>query len=79
MDSIDKMKSMAGILNESKYGIKFDVFKHPFKNQDRKVVDNDGRPICECPNQDLAKELAAIMSDFRKLREICERIMSLPK
>jgi len=65
-------------LNESKYGQKFDQYYGPFKNDNKKVKDKNGKELCECVNQDLAKELAHMLSDLKELRQISERIMSLP-
>lgn len=67
-------------LNESKYGYKFDQFKFPFKNDGTKIVkDSDGKEVCECRNVETAKELALLLSDVRKMREICERFITISK
>lgn len=81
MDFLKQLQYKSGIkqLNESKYGQKFDQFKLPFKHDGDKVKDNTGKEICECPNAALAKEMAALLSDIRKMREICERFISLSK
>ena len=65
-------------LNESKYGNKFDTYYGPFKHDNKKVRDKNGKELFECVNQDLAKELASLLSDYKQLRELCDRIISLP-
>jgi len=65
-------------LNESKYGNKFDQYYGPFKQDNKKVKDKNGKELCECANQELAKELAMLLTDIKQLREICEKIVSLP-
>ena len=77
MDDLAKLIATAGIVNESKYGYKFDQFKHPFKNDNKKILDSNNKFLCECSTGEMAKELAAILSDLHKMRELCDRMMSL--
>lgn len=79
MNELNKMRQYAGIINESRYGNKFDNFKTPFKNDGKKIYDGSGNYVCECSNIEFARELAHILSDIRKMREICEKFMTLPK
>lgn len=78
MSSIDNLKQLSGIINESKYGQKFNQFYGPFKNDNKKVKDKNGKELCECENADTAKELAAILTDIKQMRELCEKFASLP-
>jgi len=78
MENIDHLKRMSGIVNESKYGQKFDQFYAPFKSDDKKVKDKNGKELCECKDSQTAKELAALLTDIKQLRELCEKIVSLP-
>jgi hypothetical protein len=41
MENINDLKRMSGIVNESKYGQKFDQFHAPFKNDGKKVKDKN--------------------------------------
>lgn len=79
MNDIEDIKRMSGIINESKYGTKFDNLKAPFKSNGKKVMDDTSTVICECNTNEMAKEIANILGDIRKLRELCERLMTLPK
>lgn len=84
MNNLDQLKKMSGIiaeeqLNESKYGQKFDKFLGPFKNRGDKIFDKNEKFVAECSSTDMAKELAAILTDIRKMREICERFTSLSR
>jgi hypothetical protein len=83
MNNLDQLKKMSGIttetLVESKYGQKFDRFAHPFKNRGDKVLDKNDKFVAECDSTEMAKELAAILSDIKKMRELCERFMSLAR
>lgn len=79
MENLNQLKQMSGILNESKYGPKFDRFKTPFKVSNKDVVDKDSRHICECETNEMAKELCNILNDIRKMREICEKFISLAR
>ena len=65
------------VLTESKYGYRFDQFKPQFKNDQKKVVDANGKELCECKNADLAKELAAIFNDLLKMREAADKIVTI--
>lgn len=78
MSSIDNLKQLSGIINESKYGQKFNQYYGPFKNDNKKVKDKNGKELCECENADTAKELAAILTDIKQMRELCEKFASLP-
>lgn len=78
MNEITKLQYKSGIINESKYGYKLDQFYQPFKNDDKKVKDKNGKELCECKDVATAKELAQLMTDFKQLRELCEKIISLP-
>lgn len=64
-------------LTESKYGHKFDQFKPPFRTDQRKVIDTNGRELAEFPNIELAKEMAAILTDMMKMREAADKFTSL--
>jgi len=77
MDFIKTLQYNSGILNESKYGTKFDQFTGPFKVSGKEIKDNNGKEVCECKNADVAKELAAILTDIKQLRQLCEKIVSL--
>lgn len=83
MNNLDELKRISGItqetLTESKYGQKFDRFQTPFKNRGDKIFDKNDKFIAECDTTELAKEMAAILSDIKKMREICERFMSLSR
>lgn len=76
--SIDNLKHLSGIVNESKYGHKFNQFYGPFKNDGKKVKDKNSKELCECENADTAKELAAILTDIKQMRELCDKFVSLP-
>lgn len=78
MTDITNLQKMSGILHESKYGQKFDQFYGPFRQDDKKVRDKNGKELCECKNTEIAKELAAILTDIKQLRELCEKIVTLP-
>lgn len=78
MSTIENLKHLSGIVNESKYGQKFDQFYQPFKHEGKKVKDKNGKELCECQNAETAKELAALLTDIKQLRELCDRIISLP-
>lgn len=65
-------------LNESKYGQKFNQYYGPFRADGKKVKDKNSKEFCECENADLAKELAALLTDIKQMRELCEKFMSLP-
>jgi hypothetical protein len=81
MNNLDQLKKMSGIepetITESKYGPRFDRLTGPFKNRGDKVLDKNDKFVAECDSTELAKEMAAILSDIKKMREICERFMSL--
>lgn len=79
MDFIRELQKNSGIVNESKYGNKFDLFKLPFRNEGKNIKDADGKDIAECKNVETAKELTAILNDIRKMREICERMISMSR
>lgn len=83
MNNLDQLKKMSGIepetITESKYGSKFDRFQPPFKNRGDKIFDKNDKFIAECDSTEIAKELAAILSDIKKMREICERFMTLSR
>lgn len=78
MSTIYNLKRLSGIVSESKYGQNFNQFYGPFRNDDKKVKDKNGKELCECKNATTAKELAAILTDIKQLRELCEKIVSLP-
>lgn len=82
-DNIEQLRKMSGIvtapLNESKYGNRFDKFDSPFKNRGDKVLDKNEKFVAECDTAELAKELAAILTDIKKMREICDRFLSLAR
>lgn len=78
MSSIENLKHLSGIVNESKYGQKFNQYYGPFKHDGKKVKDKNGKELCECENADTAKELAAILTDIKQMRELCEKFTSLP-
>ena len=78
MENLNDLQKMSGILNESKYGQKFDKFHLPFKNDGKKVKDRNSKELCECTDAQTAKELAAILTDIKQMRELCEKIVSLP-
>lgn len=78
MDDINELKRVSGIVNESKYGQKFDQYHGPFKNDGDKVRDKNSKELCECKDAQTAKELAAILTDIKQLRELCQKIISLP-
>ena len=78
MENINDLKRMSGIVNESKYGQKFDQFYAPFKNDGKKVKDKNLKELCECQDIQTAKELAAVLTDIKQLRELCTKISSLP-
>jgi hypothetical protein len=78
MENINDLKRMSGIVNESKYGQKFDQFHAPFKNDGKKVKDKNLKELCECQDIQTAKELAAVLTDIKQLRELCTKISSLP-
>ena len=77
MENINDLKRMSGIVNESKYGQKFDQFHAPFKNDGKKVKDKNLKELCECQDIQTAKELAAVLTDIKQLRELCTKISSL--
>lgn len=83
MNNLDQLKKMSGIdqevLTESKYGPRFDKLVGPFKNNGDKIIDKNGKFVAECDTAELAKELAAVLSDIKKMREICEKFMSLAR
>lgn len=83
MNNLEQLKKMSGIepetITESKYGSKFDRFQPPFKNRSDKIFDKNDKFIAECDSTEIAKELAAILSDIKKMREICERFMTLSR
>ena len=74
---------MSGIetetLTESKYGTRLDKLAGPFKNRGDKILDKNDKFVAECDSTELAKELAAVLSDIKKMREICEKFMSLAR
>lgn len=80
MDIKKDLQEIYGIrkLNESKYGHKLDQYYGPFRADNKKVKDKNSKELCECVNQDLAKELAALLTDIKQLRELCDKIISLP-
>lgn len=78
METINDLQRMSGILNESKYGQKFNQFYGPFKHDGDKVRDKNGKELCECKNSETAKELAAVLTDIKALRELCDKIVTLP-
>jgi len=78
MENINDLKRMSGIVNDSKYGQKFDQFHAPFKNDGKKVKDKNLKELCECQDIQTAKELAAVLTDIKQLRELCTKISSLP-
>lgn len=78
METLHNLQRMSGILNESKYGQRFNQFYGPFKNDGDKVRDKNGKELCECKNTETAKELAAILTDIKALRELCDKIVTLP-
>jgi len=65
-------------LNESKYGHKLDQYYGPFRADNKKVKDKNSKELCECVNNDTAKELALLLTDIKQLRELCDKIISLP-
>jgi hypothetical protein len=77
-NDIQRIYNLSGIINESKYGQKFDQYYGPFKNDNDKVKDKNGKELCECKDAATAKELAAILTDIKQMRELCEKIVSLP-
>ena len=78
MENMYSLKKLSGIVNESKYGQKLDQFYAPFRNDDKKVKDKNSKELCECKDAQTAKELAAILTDIKQLRELCEKIVTLP-
>lgn len=78
MSTIENLKHLSGIVNESKYGQKFNQYYGPFKNEGKKVKDKNGKELCECDNADIAKELSLLLTDIKQMRELCDRIVSLP-
>ena len=78
MENLNDLKIMSGIVNESKYGQKFDQYRGPFKNDGKEVKDANSKELCECKDAQTAKELAAILTDIKQLRELCQKIVSLP-
>ncbi len=83
MNNLDQLKKMSGIepetITESKYGPRFDRLAGPFKNRGDKIIDKNGKFVAECESIELAKEMAAILSDIKKMRELCEKFMSLAR
>lgn len=83
MNNLDQLKKMSGIepetLTESKYGPRFDKLVGPFKNRGDKIIDKNGKFVAECDSIELAKEMAALLSDIKKMRELCEKFMSLAR
>lgn len=83
MNNLDQLKKMSGIeteiLAESKYGPRFDRLAGPFKNRGDKIVDKNGKFVAECESNEMAKELAELLSDIKKMRELCEKFMSLAR
>lgn len=77
MDELNAIRKAAGLLNESKYGHKFDQFKPPFKNDGKHVIDNNSKELCECKNAEIAKELASILTDMQKMRDASEKFSTL--
>lgn len=77
MDFIKTLQYNSGIVNESKYGYKFDQFTGPFKAVGKEIKDHSGKEVCECKTAEVAKELAALLSDIKQLRQLCEKIISL--
>jgi len=65
-------------LYESKYGQKLDQYYGPFRSDGKTVKDKNSKELCECVNSDTAKELAALLTDIKQLRELCDKIISLP-
>lgn len=65
-------------LNESKYGYKLDQYYGPFRADNKKIKDKNSKELCECVNQELAKELAELLTDIKQLRELCNKIITLP-
>ncbi len=80
MDIKQDLQEIYGIrrLNESKYGQKFNQYYGPFRSDGKKVKDKNSKEFCECENQELAKELAALLTDIKQMRELCEKFISLP-
>jgi len=80
MDIKQDLQEIYGIkkLYESKYGNKLDQFYGPFRNDNKKIKDKNGKELCECPNVELAKELSALLTDIKQLRDLCEKIVTLP-
>lgn len=76
MDDLDYIKKIID-LNESKYGYKFDQYKPPFKSDGKKIVDSNAKELAECKNADIAKELAAILSDMQKMRDAAEKFYTI--
>ena len=83
MNNLEQLKKMSGIetetLTESKYGTRLDKLVGPFKNRGDKILDKNDKFVAECDSTELAKELAAVLSDIKKMREICEKFMSLAR
>lgn len=83
MTNLTELQRISGIVPEtiveSKYGTKFDRFVGPFKNRGDKILDKNDKFVAECDSTELAKEMAAILTDIRKMREICERFISLSR
>jgi hypothetical protein len=83
MNNLEQLKKMSGIetetLTESKYGTRLDKLAGPFKNRGDKILDKNDKFVAECDSTELAKELAAVLSDIKKMREICEKFMSLAR
>ena len=83
MNNLEQLKKMSGIetetLTESKYGNRLDKLAGPFKNRGDKILDKNDKFVAECDSTELAKELAAVLSDIKKMREICEKFMSLAR
>lgn len=78
MSTLYNLKRLSGIVSESKYGQNFNQFYGPFRHDDKKVKDKNGKELCECKNANTAKELAAILTDIKQLRELCDKIVTLP-
>lgn len=66
-------------VNESKYGWRFDQYKQPFRLENKKILDNNGKELATVPSVELGKELIQILNDLHKIRDAAEKIATLWK
>jgi len=53
---------------------KLSYFKHPFKSSGVHVSDSRGNKVCECENEDIAKEVAKALNKYVKIDENIKRV-----